>query len=199
MLACKVWTLLLVLPLAFNITVVVAEVDDHVHAINDPMIVRHLQGPPEPPWFPRISASFVGGNLQRCSKRSEAPKNGSKCSPTAKTCFFGNQDCPGVGPHPVTKCVCSSQKWMCQAEPCPPPTSPPTSSPDDSANRCTAAGEADLSSNDPLCPLTPPLQASPTGWCVPALYGKTCFYGTEKWYVMCAGLLCGGIVLDILA
>ena len=174
----KMWTLLLALCLAFNIAVVVAE---------------DLRGPPEPPWFQRISASFVGVNLQKCIKRSKAPANGTKCSRKAKTCYFGNQDCAGVGPHPLTKCVCSSQTWKCEAETC-----PSVITPDVSANGCTADGKADLSSNDPLCPSTGPLEGNQFG-CVPALYGKTCMFGTEKWYAMIADLLCVDVGLVIFA
>ena len=80
MLTFKVWTLLLALHLVSSFAVVTAEIDDDASAINDPMVVRHLQVTPEPLWFQRISASFVGVNLQRCSKRSKVPENGAKCS-----------------------------------------------------------------------------------------------------------------------
>lgn len=156
MLASNFWTLLLVVSLAV------------------------VQGQPEPPWFKRISATFDGVNLQKCSKKPKAPQNNDPCSKKPKTCFFGNQDCPGVGPHPETKCVCTSKTWKCEAETCPvvkandAPQLP---------NGCTADGVADLSSNDPLCPVKGPLDGGdPSAGCVPALYGKNCAYGSEKWY-----------------
>ena len=177
MLTYKVWTLLLALHIASSFAVVTAEINDDASVINDPMEVRHLQVTLEPLWFQRISASFVGANLKRCSKRSTVPENGAKCSSRKhKTCFFGNQACDGVGPHPETKCVCSSKTWKCEAETCPP--LPVVT--DGPSNGCNADGKADLSSNDPLCPVTGPMGGNPGG-CMPALYGKTCKFGSEKW------------------
>ncbi|KAI2489654.1 hypothetical protein MHU86_24926 [Fragilaria crotonensis] len=152
MLASNVWTFLLALSFAV------------------------VQGEPEPPWFQRISATFDGVNLQKCSRRPKAPENNTRCSKIPKTCFFGNQDCPGVGPHPVTKCACSSRIWKCEAETC-----PVVKANDALPNGCTADGVADLSSNDPLCPVAGPLDGGdPSSGCVPALYGKSCAYGSEK-------------------
>ena len=160
MLASNLWTVLLVFSMAV------------------------VKGQPEPTWFKRISATFDGVNLQKCSKKSKAPKNNANCSKKPKTCYFGNQDCLGVGPHPETKCVCSAKTWKCETETCPAFTQP-----DLPPNGCTADGVADLSSNDPLCPVNGPLDGGDSSaGCVPALYGKSCAYGSEKWYAHHSGL-----------
>lgn len=88
----------------------------------------------EPPWWSVINAEFTGVNLKRCFKREFPPTVGDLCATSAKTCFFGNQDCPGVGPYPQTKCFCdgngSPGNWSCTSEPCPGgyPSLPPTPS-----------------------------------------------------------------------
>lgn len=88
----------------------------------------------ELPWWDRIEREDTTGLLRMCSKRAGTPPaQNQHCSPRPKLCFFGNQMCSGVGPHPETKCFCdgSSGKrtWICEQEACPPttPPAPPTS------------------------------------------------------------------------
>ena len=78
----------------------------------------------EPLWWDRISTEFDGGYLETCVSESEAPVDGTRCpNILPETCFFGTQDCDGVGAHPETKCFCDgetgSQEWKCEEETCP--------------------------------------------------------------------------------
>lgn len=175
------WTILLTLP--FMISLAVAMTGSDFEAGNEGLISRELLSVTgtsvEPLWRPRISSMFKGVNLKRCEKKTSPPKNGSKCSKESKTCFFGTQDCDGYGAHPQTMCYCDgksgSQTWNCTVEKC--PVFPPPSS------GCTADGKADLSGNDPLCPISSPLSDG-AATCVQGLFGKQCSYGSEKWYVL---------------
>jgi hypothetical protein len=58
------------------------------------------------------------------------PLTGEKCGKKLKTCIFGTQDCPSIGPHPTSKCICDGKKpnngkWTCAPEPCPGDTATP--------------------------------------------------------------------------
>eukprot|EP00545_Synedropsis_sp_CCMP1620_P012614 CAMPEP_0119005798 /NCGR_PEP_ID=MMETSP1176-20130426/1933_1 /TAXON_ID=265551 /ORGANISM="Synedropsis recta cf, Strain CCMP1620" /LENGTH=157 /DNA_ID=CAMNT_0006957643 /DNA_START=880 /DNA_END=1349 /DNA_ORIENTATION=+ len=84
-----------------------------------------------PPWWSLISGSFTGINLKRCFKRQFPPVVGVLCAKSAKTCFFGTQECPGTGPYPTMKCFCNGDgsspgTWSCEDVDCPPtyPTPP---------------------------------------------------------------------------
>jgi hypothetical protein len=184
--------LLLAISLISSFAEVTAEIDGNVNVIKDPMTttVPRLQGTSEPLWFGRISASFTGVNLQKCSKRSNtAPAKGARCSSKSKTCFFGNQECSVVGPHPETKCVCSSKTWNCEAVACPSASPPPIPEgpPDEPScslsTYCIFNGVTDVFdvrslndfTNDPLCPATGPLDGNTSG-CVPDLSGKSCLF-----------------------
>lgn len=125
----------------------------------------------EPAWYDRIEAEFTGANLKRCTKRNPngikpAPASGESCSAAAKTCFFGTQECPEVGPHPVFRCSCDgaagSQTWSCPSLACP--------------VGCPPEGTGFEFFNDPACPATP--QGSP---CTAAIDGLSCNYGREDW------------------
>ena len=176
------WTFLLALP--FFISLAVAKTGSDFKPGNEGLLSRELLQSvgvknAEPRWWSRISSTFKGVNLKKCEKKSNPPTNGSKCSKDSKTCFFGTQDCDGYGAHPQTMCYCDgksgSQTWNCTVEKC--PVFPPPSS------GCTADGKADLSGNDPLCPISSPLSDGATT-CVAGLFGKRCSYGSEKWYVL---------------
>ena len=78
-----------------------------------------------PEWFGRIKDSYSdpGTQLKKCSKLTVAPTHGAKCGRKRKTCFFGTQQCSGVGAHPVTKCSCIGEinkkgEWACDDEVC---------------------------------------------------------------------------------
>jgi hypothetical protein len=158
----------------------------------------------EPLWWSRISSTFTGTEkLEQCRKRLQPPINGTKCA-KSKTCYFGTQVCSDQTTHPTTKCVClgdsEKKQWQCQPELCPPsstssspiltPSSPPTSilSPTPlPSNGCDANGRTIHKDNDALCPVPGPLDSgfdSNFPGCVPALFDKTCSYGTEKWCVV---------------
>jgi hypothetical protein len=152
----------------------------------------------EPLWWPRFWA--LQGNvdlaepLQRCRKRTSPPPVGTPCR-FAKACYFGIQDCNGYGAHPETRCVCSAftDTWLCIKEECPvyPPPStgcivaPLSSSMDNSdiENTNTVVDKVRMPTI-PNCPSIGPLDKyALNGTCVPSLYGKSCGYGYQKWYV----------------
>jgi hypothetical protein len=126
----------------------------------------------EPLWWNRISTESDSVNLETCASESEAPINGTSCPNIPETCFFGTQDCDGVGAHPETKCVCDdeagSQEWKCEEETC--PAFPPPSS------GCPVGGGDIDHENDPSCPMEIPGVPS---LCIQP--GLKCSYGTEKW------------------
>lgn len=78
----------------------------------------------EPRWYSRLELEDETGLLKRCRKRTRSdapPKDGDRCARTPKMCYFGTQDCDGVGAHPEVKCVCSggrdgTMKWQCEEE-----------------------------------------------------------------------------------
>ena len=127
----------------------------------------------EPLWWDRISTEFDSVNLETCASESEAPVNGASCLNMPETCFFGTQDCDGVGAHPETKCVCDdedgSQEWKCEEETC--PAFPPPFA------GCPVGGGGIDHENDPLCPEF----HSYTTLC--AQIDLVCHYGTEEWCV----------------
>jgi len=73
-----------------------------------------------PPWWDYVAGDFSGINLKRCFKRQFPPEEGAGCARSAKTCYFGTQQCPaGVGPFPLHKCFCngtgaSEGTWSCE-------------------------------------------------------------------------------------
>ena len=162
--------LLLALSLLSSFAVAEVDVVDAFGDTYDEIMFRNLQDG-EPLWWDRISTEFDGINLQKCTKKSEAPDNGSRCS-RAKTCFFGTQDCDGIGAHPETKCFCDgkdgSRTWQCKVETCPAYSHSSTSCPAD-------GGDIDHG-NDSSCPI----EVQYGGTCS-VQNDVECIYGTEKW------------------
>ena len=118
------WTLLLAL--AFLGTAALADFADLTDdlADDDALMNRRLVRD-TPEWFERIKDSFSepGTQLKKCGRRRVAPNDGRGCGRKRKTCFFGTQQCSGVGAHPVTKCSCIGEinekgEWACDDEVC---------------------------------------------------------------------------------
>lgn len=81
-------------------------------------------------WWERLKESNSDMNLKQCARRQGVPLTGEKCAKKPKTCFFGTQDCPSIGPHPTFKCTCDGKKpyngkWTCIPESCPVDTTAP--------------------------------------------------------------------------
>ena len=169
MLVKNLWILLLTLPLFGSVAVAEFDVVDAFDDANDEVMFRNLRRG-EPLWWDRISTEFDGINLQKCNKQSEAPDNGSRCSKKPTTCFFGTQDCDGIGAHPRTKCFCDGNQWQCKVETC------PASSHSSMHTSCPAGGGDIDHGNDSSCPIEVPY----SGTCS-VQNDIECIYGTEKW------------------
>lgn len=71
----------------------------------------------EPLWWNLIQQKFTGVGLQRCKGFGNVPPaNGTKCSKKPKTCFFGDQECQGIGPFPRRRCKCRGGTWKCDKD-----------------------------------------------------------------------------------
>jgi hypothetical protein len=74
-------------------------------------------------WFTSMERSFEGTHLKACVKREIPPVQGSACAVKPKTCYFGDQECPGFGSHPTVRCDCSGGvsggTWACIYVDCP--------------------------------------------------------------------------------
>eukprot|EP00545_Synedropsis_sp_CCMP1620_P012301 CAMPEP_0119012356 /NCGR_PEP_ID=MMETSP1176-20130426/6482_1 /TAXON_ID=265551 /ORGANISM="Synedropsis recta cf, Strain CCMP1620" /LENGTH=164 /DNA_ID=CAMNT_0006965293 /DNA_START=120 /DNA_END=614 /DNA_ORIENTATION=+ len=76
-----------------------------------------------PDWYDRMQQEDETGMLKKCSKRTrqgKLPEIGQKCAKKPKMCYFGTQDCLGVGAHPGNKCFCDGNTWNCEFTTCPP-------------------------------------------------------------------------------
>lgn len=136
---------------------------------------RRLLHGDEPAWYHRIEEEDTTGLLKKCSRKTVAPADQSRCGPRKKICYFGTQDCDGVGAHPETACYCDganpgTRTWMCDDESCP-------AFPDKEKTRCPPNGEEIDHNNDSTCPVDPP----GGGVCTAAQEGVTCSYGINKW------------------
>lgn len=142
----------------------------------------------EPLWYARIEAEDETGLLMRCIEEelNGPPKHGDLCTSAPAVCYFGTQDCDGVGAHPEIMCVCDGGgMWQCDEEKmaCPP-------FPDPARTGCAAPGEKIDHGNAAVCPeedqgifnlsylLTEEYAAGTCGE-----PGTTCYYGSESWYV----------------
>lgn len=143
--------LLLTITTLLSLTAVFADLDDE---INSQLSLLFEEPAPfnwvEPAWYPRYNTD---GTVSRCHKRDSAPFEGQTCSRNAKTCYFGDQQCPDGLLHPVQKCHC--------------PGSP--GSMDGGNWDCTAT-------NCPTCPAQEPASGETT--CSGDL---SCLYGEERW------------------
>ena len=92
-------------------------------AVCVPIVCDKIRGCSTPEavlWWDLVKANYVGNDLARCEKRHNlAPIDGTTCDEEAKTCFFGNKECPVVGPYPTTRCRCAGgadNKWKCDRD-----------------------------------------------------------------------------------
>jgi hypothetical protein len=81
-------------------------------------------GTQTPMWWTRIRDEYQGSDLRQCARKKQVPEDGMRCGKFNKTCFFGTQNCPSIGPHPLIKCTCNwtaeSRRgiWYCLSEMC---------------------------------------------------------------------------------
>lgn len=145
----------------------------------------------EPLWYSRMETEDDTGLLKRCKRRTRndiPPKHGNPCARRPKICYFGTQDCDGVGAHPEKMCVCDGRHgtmmWRCEEEiACPP-------FPDPSKTGCPAPGEEFDHSNADACPdedlgivnLSSLIGAEFVGGSC-GEPGTTCKYGITSWCV----------------
>ena len=99
-----------------------------------------------PPWWDRLQEQDTSGFLRTCQRwvrRGLVPRSSRPCGVRPKLCYFDTQECPGVGPHPVTRCECvrvnanyrygtrrarHAHRWSCRRETCPVKELPPDGS-----------------------------------------------------------------------
>lgn len=77
-----------------------------------------------PSWWATMKAADETGDLKQCAKRQFPATEGSRCAKRSKICYWGEQTCATVGPHPTMKCSCDGVddahgSWSCEAESCP--------------------------------------------------------------------------------
>lgn len=138
----------------------------------------------EPLWYTRMEAEDDTGLLQRCRKRTRKlspPQSGAPCARRPKLCYFGLQDCDGVGAHPELSCVCDgkdgTQTWQCEPSTCP-------VYPDPARTRCPADGSQIIDhGNDPACPLEMPAARTDCPFTPPKDSNDylVCEYGFSNW------------------
>lgn len=146
----------------------------------------------EPLWYSRMETKDDTGLLKRCKRRTRngtPPKHGNPCARRPKICYFGTQDCDGLGAHPEKMCVCDGRDgtmtWRCEEEVACPPF------PDPEKTGCPApAGEKIDHGNADVCPdddlgfvnLSSLFTSEYVGGdCGEP--GTTCKYGITSWYV----------------
>lgn len=111
----------MIVKIHYLVVVLFAGLVDNISAQRAPPYV-------EPLWYPRMEAEDETGLLHRCMRRTRKdspPKDGDPCARRPKMCYFGTQDCDGVGAHPEIMCVCDGRdgtmKWLCEESvSCPP-------------------------------------------------------------------------------
>lgn len=148
----------------------------------------------EPLWYSRIEAEDETGLLSRCLEwhNSRPPKHGALCTSEPAVCYFGTQDCDGVGAHPEIMCVCDGQqqdgtmgRWQCDEERMACPLFP-----DPTRTGCAAPGEEIDHGNAAVC-----LEEDQGNFNLGNLQGcefvegtcgepgTICYYGSVSWYV----------------
>lgn len=131
-----------------------------------------------PLWYDRLEEEDDSGLLKRCFKRQGVPpQQGRRCARRPKLCYFGTQDCDGVGAHPETRCFCDghagSRTWNCTIETCPVLDSTNTG--------CPEPGQPIDHGNSDSCPDNSPISGGETDSCTSANDGVSCTYGQESW------------------
>jgi hypothetical protein len=71
-------------------------------------------------WMKYVKAAKPDERVRQCIEKQFPPQAGEPCSRRHKTCYWGEQDCPGFGAYPTTGCSCANGTWQtCEAEACP--------------------------------------------------------------------------------